>query len=175
MEVTYEINIFSKEYVTELINYFLRELANIIEVCLEITGQIKTPSDFGEIGWSFEELQYVTQNCEKNGKKIVEINYLTPMQESMLYHKRLYPNSSEYIVQVDLAVDKEIQTAILYEALNYMAKYHGSLRANIFYTGVNEPREVVFDQVVYENTVYDYSMNGNSEYMIAMIKKQDIQ
>lgn len=175
MEVTYEINIFSKEYVTELINYFLRELANIIEVCLEITGQIKTPSDFGEIGWSFEELQYVTQNCEKNGKKIVEINYLTPMQESMLYHKRLYPNSSEYIVQVDLAVDKEIQTAILYEALNYMAKYHGSLRANIFYTGVNEPREVVFDQVLYENTVYDYSMNGNSEYMIAMIKKQDIQ
>lgn len=174
MEVTYENNIFSKEYVAELINYFLKELMNIIEVCKCTTEQIKTPADYGETGWSFEELQYISRNYKKKGKSIIAINDLTPMQESMLFYKQLHPNSSEYTVQVDLVVGKEVQSAILYAALNHMAQYHSSLRANIVYTGVNEPREVVFDQVVYENMVYDYSMDENSEHLIETIKKQDI-
>lgn len=174
MEVTYENNIFSGEYIEELIHYFLAELENIIEMCKGINEPIKTPSDYGETGWNFEELQYVTRKYEKIGKKIVAINELTPMQESMLYHKRLYPNSSEYTVQVDLSVNEDIHIETLYKALNHLAENHGSLRANIIYTGVNEPREVVLDRVVYESMVYDYSMEENSDHMIEVIKKQEI-
>lgn len=174
LEVTYENNIVREDYVEELINSFLKELKNIIEVCKKSTEQVKTPSDYGETRWTFEELQRVTQKSVGKKKRITAINELTPMQESMLYHKQLYPDSSEYIVQVDLAVDKEIQIDVLYSALNYIGECHGSLRANIVYTGVSEPREVVFDKAVFEKKVFDYSMDENSYQAIEDVKKQEI-
>lgn len=175
LEVTYENNIFSQKYIAKLIDYFLKELINIVNICKNTSGRIKTPSDYGEKEWSFEELQYVIQKYEKKGKSIVAINVLTPMQESMLYHKQLNPESTEYTVQVDLAVSKNIQIAKLYEALNNVARFHGALRANIIFTGVNEPREIIFDDMEYKQTVYDYSTHEDSEEMVERIKLLDIQ
>lgn len=174
LEVTYENNIFNREYVKQIIDCFLSELENIIEMCKNTNDKLNTPSDYGEVAWSFEELQSVIQKNAAKGKNILAINTLTPMQESMLYHKRLYPSSSEYTVQVDLVVDKEIQIATLYRALNCVGENHGALRANIIFDGVSEPREVIFEKVEFKAQIYDYSKDKKSNQKIEDIKKQEI-
>lgn len=174
LEVTYENNIFNREYVKQIIDCFLSELENIIEMCKNTNDKLNTPSDYGEVAWSFEELQSVIQKNAAKGKNILAINTLTPMQESMLYHKRLYPSSSEYTVQVDLVVDKEIQIATLYRALNCVGENHGALRANIIFDGVSEPREVIFEKVEFKAKIYDYSKDKKSNQKIEDIKKQEI-
>ncbi|WP_310602139.1 non-ribosomal peptide synthetase [Anaerosporobacter sp.] len=174
MEVTYEKNIFNIEYVSELISIFINELINVIAICKNALDTTKTPSDYGEKVWTYKELEQVKKKYLKSGKTLEALNHLTPMQESMLYFKMSNPDSSEYVVQLELSLNKSVEIDSLYQAINILASRHSALRSNIVFNGVSEPRQAVWDKMEYSENVYDFSTEQNSHENTKKIKKQEV-
>jgi surfactin family lipopeptide synthetase B/lichenysin synthetase B len=64
-----------------------------------------------ERGYDFEPVQK---------EHVQDIYYLSPMQEGMLYHAMLDPESSSYFTQLELFIDGEFDLGIFEKSVNQL-------------------------------------------------------
>ncbi|QGX67144.1 amino acid adenylation domain-containing protein [Bacillus sp. ms-22] len=76
-------------------------------------------------------------------QKIQKVYPLTPMQEGMLYHAMLDPNSSSYFTQLELGIRGEFDLDLFEKSLNELIRTYDILRTAFVYQQLQKPRQVV--------------------------------
>ncbi|MGF0004876.1 amino acid adenylation domain-containing protein [Bacillus altitudinis] len=76
-------------------------------------------------------------------QKIQKVYPLTPMQEGMLYHAMLDPNSSSYFTQLELGIRGEFDLDLFEKSLNELIGTYDILRTAFVYQQLQKPRQVV--------------------------------
>ena len=77
------------------------------------------------------------------GGEIEQIYPLTPMQEGMLFHALLDPDSSAYFEQMSLSIQGELEMASFAASFRQLAERHDVLRTVFVHEGVSRPLQVV--------------------------------
>ncbi|KAA6449502.1 non-ribosomal peptide synthetase [Bacillus swezeyi] len=76
-------------------------------------------------------------------QKIQKVYPLTPMQEGMLYHAMLDPESSSYFTQLELFIDGDFDVAIFEKSVNQLVRSFDILRTVFVHQQLQKPRQVV--------------------------------
>ena len=76
-------------------------------------------------------------------QKIQKVYPLTPMQEGMLYHAMLDPNSSSYFTQLELGIRGAFDISLFEESINELIRTYDILRTAFVYQQLQKPRQVV--------------------------------
>ncbi|MEC0494506.1 non-ribosomal peptide synthetase [Bacillus glycinifermentans] len=76
-------------------------------------------------------------------QKIQKVYPLTPMQEGMLYHAMLDPESSSYFTQLELFIDGDFDLEIFEKSVNQLVRSYDILRTVFVYQQLQKPRQVV--------------------------------
>ena len=79
-------------------------------------------------------------------RSIEDVFALTPMQESLLSHHVMHPESAAYIEQTRLDIQGPLDAEALRENLKSSTRRHQALRSVFFWKGVARPYQVVFTQ-----------------------------
>lgn len=80
-------------------------------------------------------------------KNIEDIYPLSPMQQGILFHTLLSPNSGEYIPQVCLTLTGLLNIEQFKQAWEYVITRHQSLRASFHWERREQPFQVIYRQV----------------------------
>ncbi|TDF92725.1 non-ribosomal peptide synthetase [Paenibacillus piri] len=75
---------------------------------------------------------------------IQKVYPLTPMQEGMMYHAMLDPESSAYFTQLELAISGQLDIDILQKSLDQLIRSYDILRTVFVHQQLQRPRQVVF-------------------------------
>ncbi|MFJ5966177.1 amino acid adenylation domain-containing protein, partial [Bacillus sp. NPDC093026] len=76
-------------------------------------------------------------------QKIQKVYPLTPMQEGMLYHAMLDPNSSSYFTQLELGLSGEFDLVLFEKSINELIRTYDILRTAFVYQQLQKPRQIV--------------------------------
>ncbi|MNW27829.1 Plipastatin synthase subunit A [compost metagenome] len=77
---------------------------------------------------------------------IEKVAHLTPLQEGMLFHAVMEPESQAYMEQVTLVLEGELHLETLQRSFQYLVDRHEVLRANIYYQSGSRSRLIVFQE-----------------------------
>ncbi|MBZ5797905.1 condensation domain-containing protein, partial [Burkholderia contaminans] len=80
--------------------------------CTSISQKVLTPSDYQDHTLSIPELDQIL--TQFGGTEQVEHIYpLTPMQQGMLFHYMMEPETTAYVEQVAIEMEGELQQELL--------------------------------------------------------------
>jgi len=125
----------------DIVDKIKKEKTNLIEYLkngAKAKNRIFTPSDFTYKGLTIEEVDSL---CKKYD--IEDIYRLTPMQEGMLFHAILDPNSQAYFEQFAYRMSCELKVDLVVESLNELFKRHDILRTVFIHKDLQCPVQVV--------------------------------
>ncbi|MFS0838324.1 amino acid adenylation domain-containing protein [Paenibacillus sp. 1P03SA] len=78
------------------------------------------------------------------GLEIEKMSHLTPLQEGMLFHALMNPESHAYLEQVRLTMSGDLDVQALERSFGLLVKRHEPLRSNMYHKNVAKPRQIVF-------------------------------
>jgi amino acid adenylation domain-containing protein/non-ribosomal peptide synthase protein (TIGR01720 family) len=144
MSVSYNRKQYKQETITELLEYFKRELVHIITYCSSRQEKELTPSDLTYPELSIETLDQLQRQYSH---LIEDIYTLTPMQEGMLFYA-LFENEARatYFEQMSYRLQGELNVPLVEKSLNELFKRHDVLRTVFIYEGLNRPIQVVLKE-----------------------------
>src|SRR5262249_11951896 len=91
-------------------------------------------------------------------KDIEEIWDLTPLQQGMLFHTLYSTESSVYTIQLEMAVEGELDGKAVQDAWGIVVSRHAPLRTSFVWERLEKPYQVVHRELDLDFTRYDWSM-----------------
>ncbi len=154
---------------------YIEHLKMLINHCTSISQKVLTPSDYQDHTLSIPELDQILKQF--GGTEQVEHIYpLTPMQQGMLFHYMMEPETTAYVEQVAIEMEGELQQELLEQSFQELLAKYEVLRTNFVFTSIREPRQVVRKHQHAEFQFYD--LTGMDEQEITAYledhKKQDL-
>ncbi|MFC9773776.1 amino acid adenylation domain-containing protein [Paenibacillus chitinolyticus] len=80
------------------------------------------------------------------GLEIEKMSHLTPLQEGMLFHALMNPDSHAYLEQVSLSIRGDLDMQALERSFRLLVQRHETLRSNMYHKNVAKPRQIVFKE-----------------------------
>ncbi|MFB6362817.1 amino acid adenylation domain-containing protein, partial [Paenibacillus elgii] len=117
-------------------------LRTLINHCTGRTDSVPTPSDFQEKELSIRELDRIFLQYG-GGEQISRIYPLTPMQQGMLFHYLMDPETTAYVEQVAVEIEGRMQPELMEQSFRRLLEKYEVLRTNFVYTDIRAPRQVV--------------------------------
>ncbi|MGG6314569.1 amino acid adenylation domain-containing protein, partial [Paenibacillus macerans] len=109
-------------------------------------------------------------------QKIQKVYPLTPMQEGMLYHAMLDPDSSSYFTQLELRISGSFDRGILQQSMDQLVRHYDILRTVFVYQQLQRPRQVVLAERKAEVYFADLADVGPEEQGRAIARhKRELQ
>ncbi|MGY4761311.1 non-ribosomal peptide synthase/polyketide synthase [Paenibacillus caseinilyticus] len=145
--------------IREVADGFKRHVQAIMEHCLALEAPESTPSDFSDPGLTLEELDRLKEQYEAGGRyKIADVYPLSPMQEGMLFHALLDPESAAYFEQTTYTSHGPLDMELVNESFNKLLERYEILRSVIAHKYVERPRQIVLAgrraDVIYEDLTH---------------------
>lgn len=110
----------------------------------------------------------------KEKLEIQSIYNLTPMQEGMLFHSLLNPDSQAYFVQFTYTIYSDINVNILEKSMNILIQRYDILRTNFYSKDIEKPKQIVFKKkqmhIIYED-ISKIKDPDKQKYIDAYIQK----
>ena len=103
---------------------------------------------------------------------IEDISLLTPMQEGMLFHYRMEPDSTQYHQQVSISFVGAMNVDLLQKAWNFVIQKNEMLRAVYRWKGIDKPVQVILKS--HQVMVQEYDLSSSVK-TLAEIKQADLQ
>ncbi|MBV1880989.1 MAG: amino acid adenylation domain-containing protein [Pseudomonadales bacterium] len=150
-----------------LANQFVDNLKTIIDHCCEVSdgsnssdGQLKhggyTPSDF-----PLAQLDQVTLDAVVGEIRDVENIYpLSPVQEGMLFHSLMEPDSWVYFDQVSVDLGSHLDAKSFVKAWEIIYQRHPILRSSCLWQEVARPLQMVRQSISLPFVALDWSSSG---------------
>ncbi|CAL9567060.1 amino acid adenylation domain-containing protein [Streptomyces sp. enrichment culture] len=160
----YSTDVHDEATVAALAERFTAELTALIGHCLSEGAGGVTPSDFPLVSLSQAEVDRLAGD----GRDVEDILPLTPMQQGMLFHTLLEPDSSSYFEQTLLVLDGVTDIQALADAWQRLVDATPVLRTTIAWQGVEQPVQIVHRAAVLPVTVGDWSGLSEEEQLAAL-------
>ena len=87
---------------------------------------------------------------------VVDVYPLSPMQQGMLFHSISEPGSGVYVDQVAVTLDGELSQQKLADTIQFVAHRHAALRTIFVWDGVDQPLQIVREEVHFPVDVLDW-------------------
>ncbi|MEV2200359.1 amino acid adenylation domain-containing protein [Streptomyces fradiae] len=139
--------------VAGLAERFAAELTELVGHCLTDGAGGATPSDFPLVSLSQAEVDRLAGD----GRDVEDVYPLTPMQQGMLFHTLLEPDSPSYFEQTLLVLDGVTDIEALARAWQRVVDATPVLRTTIAWQGIEQPVQIVRREAVLPVTVGDWS------------------
>ncbi|MBN0259561.1 hypothetical protein JTL44_34170, partial [Pseudomonas aeruginosa] len=114
-------------------------LNGLIEHCCDPASGGVTPSDFPLAGLDQAQLDALSLPYGE----IEDIYPLTPMQEGLLLHTLMEPNSGIYFMQDRYVIDSDIDMPRFEAAWREVARRHDALRASFHVDDSGQMRQII--------------------------------
>lgn len=142
---------FRTETIRDVAEAFTRRLSEVVRHC-DGNRNIFTPSDFRSAGMSQRTLDALV--AAHPG--IEDVFPLTPVQQGMLYHSLLHPDSAHYQDQQELRLTGRIDVDAFRGAWGDVSARHPLLRGAVVWRGVPQPVHVVRSGSDMSTRVFDW-------------------
>ncbi|WP_258036018.1 condensation domain-containing protein, partial [Streptomyces fradiae] len=139
--------------VAGLAERFAAELTELVGHCLTDGAGGATPSDFPLVSLSQAEVDRLVGD----GRDVEDVYPLTPMQQGMLFHTLLEPDSPSYFEQLMFVLDGVTDIQGLARAWQRVADATPVLRTSLAWEGLDEPVQRVHRSAPFPVTVGDWS------------------
>ncbi|HVR95060.1 MAG TPA: amino acid adenylation domain-containing protein, partial [Thermoanaerobaculia bacterium] len=103
--------------------------------------EVFTPSDFPKAGLDAHSLEKLAALLAL--KNVEDLYPLTPLQNGMLFHSLMAPDSGVYVTQVTCTLPVDLDTRRFRQAWERLVERHGVLRTAFFWDGLDEPLQAV--------------------------------
>ena len=130
---------FTQEIIDKIANDYLAILSEIIEFCDKKEQVEFTPSDFGDLSLTFNELHMLKDKYED----IKKIYSLSPLQEGMLFHSLMNKETGSYVVQSLFSISGDFRVDLFEESFNIILKKYDIFRTHYVFNGLRKPKQVV--------------------------------
>ncbi len=134
-----------RETIESLAQSFMEALRAIIEHCQAPDAGGYTPSDFPRVRLSQAELDHLF--AEKRKNIIEDIYPLSPMQQGLLFHTLLAPESGIYFEQVDFTIHQDLNIPAFERAWQRVLDRHSILRTAFIWENREEPFQIVYSHL----------------------------
>ena len=113
----------------------------------------------------------------KEKPEIKNIYNLTPLQEGMLFHYLLEPDTTTYVEQMVFSVEGNINIEAIEKSFNMLIERHDSLRTVFYYKNVDKPLQIVLKNRKASVTIKDVSSLdlNDAEKFVEEFKTMDIK
>lgn len=135
----YSRNLHRRETIERLAGEYLAALREVVGHCVSPEAGGYTPSDF-----PLAKLDQGTIDGKLGRRGVESVYPLSPMQEGMLFHALLEPDSPVYFEQLSCIV-REVEAGRWEEAWREVAARHAALRTSILWEGLESPLQVVHE------------------------------
>ncbi len=87
---------------------------------------------------------------------VADIYELTPLQQGILFHSLLSPESAVYNIQMNFTLEGELDVDALEQSWKLIVTRHDVLRTAFVWEGVEKPYQVVHQSTDFSITRYDW-------------------
>ena len=150
---TYSQNYHQEETISRFALGFMDALQSLITHCHSPEAGGYTPSDFPEAQITQGELDELLGG-QKSG--LEAIYPLSPMQQGMLFHTLYAPESGEYVEQMAIRLDGELNVLAFQQAWQEVVARHAVLRTSFYWEKLEKHLQVVHTQVELPWTQQDW-------------------
>ncbi len=143
LDWTYSENVYQRTTVERLAWGFMEALQSLIAHCQLPEAGGYTPSDFPLARVDRQTLDRI----RRKGLEIEDLYPLSPMQQDMLCHTLAAPESGVYFTQLSCVLYGELKVSAFRQAWQQVVERHPILRCAFIWEGLDEPLQVVSQQV----------------------------
>jgi amino acid adenylation domain-containing protein/non-ribosomal peptide synthase protein (TIGR01720 family) len=136
---TYSTKVHDEATIARLAEDLIAELRAIIAHCAEPAAGGRTPSDFPLV--RLDQVQ--VDRLAGDGKSVVDIYPLTPLQTGMLFHRLADADSTAYVDQLRIRLTGVDDLPALIDAWQEVVAANPVLRGAVVWHGVPEPVQVI--------------------------------
>ncbi|SEL65288.1 non-ribosomal peptide synthase domain TIGR01720/amino acid adenylation domain-containing protein, partial [Nitrosovibrio tenuis] len=129
--------------IESLASTFIDELRRVIAHCLSFKAERLTPSDFPLAKLNQAQLDELL----RDNPDLEDIYPLSPMQEGMLFHTLLDPDSGAYVEQLHHSFASSVDIEAFEESWRRVVARHPVLRTTFHWQGLDAPVQVVHREV----------------------------
>lgn len=153
---TYSENRHRHETILQVAEDFVAELRKLVLDCRTGKQSEYVPSDFPDVKINQDQLDQLLAIV--GDVQVEDIYPLSPMQEVMLFQTLYAPNSGAYMEQVTFPCSGSIHSVTLRQAWEQVAQLYTSLRTSFFWEDLDQPLQMVIDQVELPWVEHDLNM-----------------
>ncbi|MCY9523581.1 amino acid adenylation domain-containing protein, partial [Paenibacillus apiarius] len=174
LNLSYSAEQYRKKTMRQLAQRLKHHLQEVIHHCVGKERAELTPSDVLQQGMAIEELEALVERNQIVGD-VENVYALTPMQQGMLFHSRLDPQSGAYVNQMLISLQGKLDLAALERSWNMVIQRHAVLRTSVDSGWRDQPLQVVYRSRSLRIAYSDISMKSTAEQELelAFLKEED--
>ena len=138
LNLTYNNNQYKDGTITSFLQSYKDNLVKIIHYCGSRAESLQTPSDFTYKGLTIRQTDELQAEY-----RLQNIYLLSPMQEALLFHHELDPDSGQYFLQITHDFHGPLDLDAIRQSLRDLAGRYDVLRTNFLSTGYHSPIQIV--------------------------------
>lgn len=171
IELAYDSSTYSVSTTQEILKAFVDSLSSVISYCISSNRSIKTRSDFTGNWISQYDLNQIFNIIDPN--EISDIYPLVPLQEGMFFHYLVDKTTTNYVVQTEFALKRDIDADNMKTALDLLTRRYDVLRTRFIAKGISSPVQVVLNNRKAGFAFEDLS--NFDEECLERIKTEDVE
>ena len=157
----YSRNFHNESTIEKLSRDYIKTLEQLIDHCLSPDAGDYTPSDFPLA--QLEQLELDQLLAAEKLKNIESIYPLSPMQQGILFHVLVAPNSGVYFNQLVLTLSGELQVEAFQHAWQKVIDRHSILRTMFVWEKCQHPLQIVHQKVDLPWDYFDWQTLSSEE------------
>jgi amino acid adenylation domain-containing protein/non-ribosomal peptide synthase protein (TIGR01720 family) len=156
ISLTYGSRTYRRETAERLASAYAGALRELIQHGRQ-SAEVFTPSDFPKAGLdvrSFNQLAALLSDPAEpiesfagglglTLKNVADVYPLTPLQNGMLFHSLMAPESGVYVNQITCTLAADLDARLFRQTWERLIEHHGALRTAFLWDGLDEPRQAV--------------------------------
>lgn len=168
MDWLYSSHVHKDETIEMLISDFVSNVKEIMALARRFEGKQLVPKEFPRVSLDESEWDQIAGQFAPE-----DIYPLSPVQEGMLFHTLMNPNSGVYVEQMAFRICGEISLEAFSKAWDHVLSIHSILRADFLWEGLKKPIHVIDpekrNRVEYEDWT---GKKGRREQLLEELRNQ---
>ncbi|GER90177.1 hypothetical protein KDW_43390 [Dictyobacter vulcani] len=159
MSWSYSENFHASETVIALANNYIKVLSELINHCRRADSGGYTPSDFALAHLTQSQIDHMLGS----DRRVENIYPLVPMQQGLLFQSIYAGGQGDYIVQIGYSFKGQLDIAALLQSWQHVVNQHPILRTAFLWDGLDEPVQMVRQQISLPVTQLDWHNLSSAE------------
>ncbi|GAA4279088.1 non-ribosomal peptide synthetase/type I polyketide synthase [Aquimarina mytili] len=170
MSLMYSAEQYNQDTINAIMTSLKQNLEQLITYCATYDKKELSPSDFIYKDLSFDQLDQLSKQYD-----IQNIYPLSPMQEGMLFHYLMSPESESYFGQMTFEVHGDLDIQAVEKSMNDLIARHEVFRAIFLHEGYERPIQLVLKdreiKILYRNLLDEKTTTNSIEEEVENYKK----